>query len=344
MAPTPGMELSEQQLDSQIRQLQDELQKLQKQRKLVELRSAVLREQRLLEEAQRQLETAQPPPIADTPSSHPSQGGSAVPAPPPEVIPSPSYTPPKGIKRSSSSLERSSYLSEESPNSVSFNTSANTGLPTTLHSATPLNGGDQKTPEPPGLPGVEPYGAANWLEYAIWMQRLQNYFARHQQYFRTDERKIAGGLRQCFPSCERDWHASVQAGIFQPTWLDFQKFLRRPLTPANLSPQAAMNRLRKATQRDSQTVRDFAIYLSSLEASLDKLPSDEERIETLRNGLLPEIREECQAFYDEGNRIYTDHIRYLISYEGNLASRHEVVRKRAAAAASQRPKKRPRYQ
>lgn len=334
-------------MDMEILQLQEDLQRMRKQRALLQLRREIAREQQLLAEAQQSLgldssalpvvervERAAERPRYNQQSAETSQAH--LPAPTGDGIV-------QGIKRSHSESSRGYENGEIRTERREEEGQVNTGSMNTDEAEQQQNiDGREKTSEgerrngtengqedaevPPTFTVKKQFRGVNRKEYSMLVEFLESHFAQYEHYYAPDERRIEEGLRHVSPDIARAWgHAAVTDEQMGPTWPNFCQFLQSKIVPF-VDPAVAQRNYHSRSQRQEQTVREFANHLGSWEQHLEVLLTDEQRIRNLWEKILPEVRDEARPFQYQSDR-FLEHVAHLQTVESRMPSRSYLQRR-----------------
>lgn len=350
-------------MDMEILQLQEELQRTRKQRALLQLRREIAREQQLLAEAQQSLgldSSALPALERAVERPRYSQQSAAI---------SPAHLPVpiedgivRGIKRSHSESSGSYGNGGTGTERRGEKQQVNTGPVNTdeAEQQQEING-REKTSEgerrsgteneqevdaevPPTFTVKKQFRGMNRKECSMLVEFLESHFAQYERYYAPDERRIEEGLRHVSPDIARAWgHAVVTDEQMGPTWPNFCQFLQSKIVPF-IDPAVAQRNYYGRSQRQEQTVREFANHLGSWEQHLEVLLTDEQRIQNLWEKILPEVRDEARPFQYQSDR-FLDHVAHLQTVESRMPSRSHLQRRMGPRQHYSRngPKSAPKY-
>jgi hypothetical protein len=181
---------------------------------------------------------------------------------------------------------------------------------------------------PPSKPATETkYQGKTMREFSTFVARMEYHFRRYDNYFVTDERKVAEAVGQLSDALLLKWaqHEKDLSGV-QPTWREFHEFFLYLINdPVNLLRQASQ-KYTDARQMPHQSVRDFAAYLAQWEAQLSEPYTEGQRKEHLRTRVLEEVRREALKYPKEPD-TYDSFISHLNTIEDSILSRRAAIRR-----------------
>lgn len=339
---------SERLMDLEIRQLKEEMQTLKKQRALLQLRSEVAREKQLLTEAQQSLGLSPSSAGADgkqftgaltstnvdsnpDPDPNGHLDGNRSSHPPTE--------PSRGIKRRhSGSSESHEFLwntlrgpssnglenTWTRPNHQGANNGVNNGANNGINTGN-NNGEEGEEDVPPTFAVAQRYRLVNRKEYNTLIRFLEHYFSQFQRYYAPDYRKINEALRHVIPSIANTYNQFVAHEGSDRTWPQFCDFLQTRVKNKT-DPASAHRHYYGSSQRQGQTVRDFARHLEVSEGNLTDLLPEAQRIQDLWDRILPDVRDEALP-HQYQSTSYQDHVAHLHTIERGMPTRAHYQRK-----------------
>lgn len=165
---------------------------------------------------------------------------------------------------------------------------------------------------------LDPYYGKNLKDHREFVYSAEQAFRMSPSYFPTEERKILWAFQSIKGKIRDAWRA-WEAELLHPelvTWEEFADFLLNQVSdPLNRKLDAA-TAYAKAEQRAGQSIREFSVYLETLEAQIPWY-TEEQKIQHL----FARLREELQVAITNLYRIpdtKEDLVRLGTTLEDNL--------------------------
>ncbi len=133
-----------------------------------------------------------------------------------------------------------------------------------------------------------------------WLHNAERIFRGSPRKFRKEQRKVLFALDHMEQYCRTLWQMRVQGkpqdeqDALEGNWVLFSDWTLSIITNAENRGFTLHERIQEAQQSSSQSPRDFAAYLGSLEAQVTQR-SEEDQAMLLYSKLQPEIKRQLQA-------------------------------------------------
>lgn len=189
---------------------------------------------------------------------------------------------------------------------------------------------------------VPTFKGNNRYNYRCFLLSMELYFELNSYYFTTDDRKVRSATQKLSERIQREWLENQQYIARPYRWQDFDTFLLRQLAnpDAQRRTTQAYRKYYLASQRENQSVREFAIFAYELEMWLEEEFNDQRRINYLDPKVLSEVRQESFKYQFNVPTNYTDFVWHLQSIENTIDHRRDAIstksRRNAAKARAMR--------
>jgi LPS O-antigen subunit length determinant protein (WzzB/FepE family) len=182
--------------------------------------------------------------------------------------------------------------------------------------------------EPPDFPSDVPtFKGNNRYNYQCFLLSMELHFEINSYYFTTYDRKVRSATQKLSERILREWLENQQYIARPYRWQDFDAFLLRQLAnpDAQRSTTQAYRKYYLASQRENQSVREFANFTYKLEMWLEEEFNDQRRINYLDAKVLPEVREESFKYKFNVPTDYTSFVWHLQGIENTLKHRRDAL-------------------
>jgi hypothetical protein len=164
------------------------------------------------------------------------------------------------------------------------------------------------SPAPPE-PHIKPTDGRDWWACRNFIGSIEAHFRQYPQYY-TEERKVAAGRRYLAPSLRGEWNAYASKHP-QMTWFDVCVFVINQ-SARSFNPEEAALKYIRASQRENQRIRDFALWLQQYAPHYRRPGWDELR--HLYDRASPAIRRRARKDWKDFNSL-ASFVAYLEAVE-----------------------------
>lgn len=164
------------------------------------------------------------------------------------------------------------------------------------------------SPAPPD-PYLKTTDGRDWWACRNFIGNLEAHFRKYPQYY-TEDRKVAAGRRCIAPNLRGEWNAYASKHP-QMTWFDVCVFIINQ-SAQSFSPDEAVSRYIRTSQRENQRVRDFALWLQQFAPHYRRPGWDELR--HLYDRVSPAIRRRARKDWKDFNSL-ASFVAYLEAVE-----------------------------
>lgn len=188
--------------------------------------------------------------------------------------------------------------------------------------------GQTKGPKPPRLENIPIYDGENLTSYNQFMFKLELAFRVYPEWFANDFNRLYAGISYLGRNQTQKWitHSQSVSRYRTLKFEDLRAFLFDQLDSVDFIRANSFQRYNDAFQRQAQTVRSFADYLTEqLTASGVEL-SEDAKMHTLRAKVREEIRYEISR-YNRKCQTYDEMVALLHEIERNMPTRRDELKK-----------------
>lgn len=196
--------------------------------------------------------------------------------------------------------------------------------------------------EPRAPSNIKLYEGRSTDEWNAFKAANEAFWDRHPEWYSTDHARVMRVSEFLSGAKNNDWMQYRKNNpTLDVTWALFEEWaLSQVADPAKLQRDTMSNWWRH-TQKETQSVNDYANHMTSLYNTLKNRPTRQERVQRLCTGILREIELEGRRFPEPTTDIWDDWVKYYNMVEQQMPTRQAVLRNKKRDDGKREPIAKP---